>query len=217
MNNANLRDLITANGPVIVLKLDLNLRFFGLCKLEIPWMISKNNRAPLLYYTVYSKLYASFQSHQWIETGVNSPEALDSGQNRWFFVPCDLEIWWMTLNNNRAPLLTYFKLCASFRSHWWNQTGVTVRKHPIWVNIGNFLSPVTFKCDRWPWKTIGHLFYATLSYVHHFVAIGEFKPGLQSGNGPFGEKLALTSVTLTFDLWPWSFAWPSLLSMVMIP
>ena len=24
-------------------------------------------------------------------------------------------------------------------------------------------------------KTIGHLFYATSSFVHHFVAIGEFK------------------------------------------
>ena len=25
------------------------------------------------------------------------------------------------------------------------------------------------------WKTIGHLFYATSSFVHHLVAIGEFK------------------------------------------
>ena len=25
-----------------------------------------------------------------------------------------------------------------------------------------------------PQKTIGHLFYATLSFLHHFVAIGEF-------------------------------------------
>ena len=27
----------------------------------------------------------------------------------------------------------------------------------------------------------------------------------------------LTSVTLTFDLWPWSFAWTSLLSLVITP
>ena len=27
----------------------------------------------------------------------------------------------------------------------------------------------------------------------------------------------LTSVTLTFDLWPWSFAWTSLLTMVITP
>ena len=29
----------------------------------------------------------------------------------------------------RAPLLYYIKLCASFQSHGWIQTGVTVRKH----------------------------------------------------------------------------------------
>ena len=41
----------------------------------------------------------------------------------------------------------------------------------------------------WPWnlmddqkKTIGHLFYATLSFSHHFIAIGEYKLELQSGN-----------------------------------
>ena len=30
-------------------------------------------------------------------------------------------------------------------------------------------------------KKIGHLFYATSSFVQHFVAIGEFKLELQSG------------------------------------
>ena len=30
------------------------------------------------------------------------------------------------------------------------------------------------KFDVWPWKTIGHLYYATSSSMHHFVAIGEF-------------------------------------------
>ena len=53
----------------------------------------------------------------------------------WCFVPCDLEIWWMTLENNRASLLCCFKLCATFHSHWWIQTGVTVRKRPIWVKF----------------------------------------------------------------------------------
>ena len=64
---------------------------------------------------------------------------LDS--NRQFFSLCDLEIWWMTPKNNRAPLLCYFKLFASFRSHWWIQTGVTVWKHPIWIQIDNFFEP----------------------------------------------------------------------------
>ena len=81
-----------------------------------------------------------------------SPETLNSGQNRQFFVPCDLEIWQMTLKNKRAPLLCCFKLCASFHSHQWILTGATVRKHPIWVKIDVFLSCGTLKFDRWPWK-----------------------------------------------------------------
>ena len=61
---------------------------------------------------------------------------LDS--NRLFFSPCDLEIWWMTPKNNRACLLYYIKLCASFQIHQWIQTGVTVRKRPIWVKFDDF-------------------------------------------------------------------------------
>ena len=67
-------------------------------------------------------------------------ETPNLGQNRRFLEPCDLAIWRVTLKNNRAPLLCYFKLCASFRSHWWIQTGVTVRKRPIWVKIDDFLA-----------------------------------------------------------------------------
>ena len=117
-----------------------------------------------------------------------SPETLNSGQNWWVFVPRDLQIWWMTLKNNRASLLYYIKLCASFESHGWVQTGVTVRERSIRVEISVFLSRVTLKFDRWPWKTIGHLSYAASSFVYHFIAIGEFKLELQSGNARFGSK-----------------------------
>ena len=67
-----------------------------------------------------------------------SPETPNLGQNRWSFVPCDLEIWWMTLENNRAPLLCCFKLCATYHSHRWIQTGVADRKRPIWVKFDDF-------------------------------------------------------------------------------
>ena len=67
------------------------------------------------------------------------------GQNRLFFAPCDLEIWWMTLKNNKATLLGCLKLHASFHNNRWIQTGVTVRKRPIWVKIGLF-------CPVWPWN-----------------------------------------------------------------
>ena len=89
-----------------------------------------------------------------------SPETPNLGQIRRFLEPCDLEIWRMTLKNNRAPLLYCFQLCAWFHYHMWIQTGVRVRKRLSWV---------------------------------------------------------LTSVTLTFDLWPWPFAWTSLFTMVITP
>ena len=39
----------------------------------------------------------------------------------------------------------------------------------------NFCFTATLKFDRWHWKIIGWLFYATSSYVCHFVANYEFK------------------------------------------
>ena len=131
-----------------------------------------------------------------------SPETLNLDQNRWFFQLCDLAIWRMTLKNNRVPLLCYFKLCASFRSHWWIQTGVTVRKRSIWVQLDDFLSRVTLRFDRWPWKIIGHLFYATSSFVHHFVAIDGFNLELQSGNAQSGSNFRLDRQKFTLALWP---------------
>ena len=116
-----------------------------------------------------------------------------------FLSPVTFKIWWMTLKNNRAPLPCYIKLCASLQSHLWIQTGVTVRKRSIRVKIGNCLSCVTLKFDWWLWKTIGHLFYAASSFVHHFIAIGEFTLKLVSGNAQFGSKSAIIC-----PVWPWN-------------
>ena len=87
--------------------------------------------------------------------------------------------------------------------HCWIQTGVTVRKRSIQVKISEFFCPLKF--DGWPWKTIGHLFYASSSFVHHFIAINEFQLELQSRNAQFGSKsiIFLSHVTLKFDRWPW--------------
>ena len=189
-------------------------------------MTLENNRAPLL---CCFKLCATFHSHLWIQTGVAVRKRPIWVKFDDFLEPCDLEIWRMTLKNNRAPLLCYFKLYAPFRSHRWIQAGVRVRKHPIWVNIDDFfsrvtlqydawpwktighlfyatssfvhhfLSRVTLQYDAWPWKTIGHLFYATSSFVHHFVAIGDFKLESQSGNGQFGSNS-----TIFRAVWPWN-------------
>ena len=142
-----------------------------------------------------------------------SPETPNFGQIRRFLEPCDLKIWQMTLKNNRAPLLCYFKLCASFCSHWWIQTGVTVRKRQFGSN-SKFLEP----CDLeiW-WMTLKNNRAPLLSNIklcasfHHHIWI-------QTGV-TVRKRLSwvLTSVTLTFDLWPWPFAWTSLLSLVITP
>ena len=163
-----------------------------------------------------------------------SPETPNLGQIKRFLEPCDLEIWRMTMKNNREPLLSNIKLYALFHHHMWIQTWVTVRKRLSW-----FVISVTLTFDLWPWpfawtlllslvitpedfmmirwwehsqkgvtdgqtdgqtenticraawsqlKAIGHLFYATSSFMHNFVAIGEFKLKLQSGNAQFGSN-----------------------------
>ena len=119
-----------------------------------------------------------------------SPETPNSGQSRRFF--CPVRHW--NLKDMGDALLCYFMLFTSLHSHLWIQTGVTVQKGPIWVTIGDFLSCVTLKFDGWLWKTTGHLFYATLSFLHH--SIGVFKLELRSGN-------AQIDANLRWLLWPW--------------
>ena len=82
----------------------------------------------------------------------------------------------------------------------------------IRVNIVDFVGRLTLKCDRWLRKIITHLVYATWSFVYHFLAICEFT----SRNPRIGAKFVLTFVTLTFGLWPWPFAWTSLLSLLLM-
>ena len=130
---------------------------------------------------------------------IYSPETLNLGRNWCYVIPCDLVIWRMTLKNNRAPLLCYFKFCAAFCSHWWIQAGVTVRKRPIWIKFDDLYSRVTLKFDGWPWKTIRHLFHATSSFLQHFITIGEFKLELQSGNAQSGPNATIFSA-----VWPWN-------------
>ena len=167
-----------------------NRPFFVPCDLQIWWVILENNRAPHL---TYLKLCASLHGYRSIQTRVTVRKHQIRVKISDFFVPCDLGIWQMTLKNNRAPLLCYFKLFTSFYSHRSIQAGVTVRKRQIGSKSAIFLSCVTLKFDTWPWKAIAHLFYATSSCEHDFIAICEFKLELQSGNG----------YVRFWPLWPW--------------
>ena len=152
----------------------MNLKFDGW-----PWKTKGH-----LFYTT-SSFVQHFKAIGIFKLELQSGNA-QLGSKLAFFVPLDLENWQMTLKNNRAPLLYYIKRCAAFQNHWYIETGVTVRKRSVRVKIGDFLSRVTFKIKGWPWKTIGHLSYAASSFVHHFIAIGEFKLKFKSGNAQFG-------------------------------
>ena len=77
----------------------------------------------------------------------------------------------------------------------WNYSPET----PNLGQIRRFFNPVTLKFDVWPWKTIGHLFYATSNFAHHFIAIGEFKPEFPSRNAQFGSNS-----TIFRAVWPWN-------------
>ena len=184
INKANLGDLIAATGLVILIKFDPNHRFFSRVTLKFngwPWKTIGH-----LFYTTSSFVH-HFKSIGELKL------KLQSGNNQFgskSAIFCPVWPWnlMMTLENNRAPLLYYTKLCASFQIHRWIQIGVTVRKCSIWVKMGNFLSRVTLKFDGWPCKTIGHLFSATSSFMYHFIPIGEFKFELQSRNTQFGSN-----------------------------
>ena len=110
-----------------------------------PWNLMDDTKRTIgqLFYATLSLL------HHFVAIGEFKLELqygnVHVGSKSMIFLPCDLEIWRMTFKNNRAPLLCHFKLCAAFRSHWWIQTGVIVRKRLIRVQIDNFLAV-------WPWN-----------------------------------------------------------------
>ena len=156
-------------------------RWFFLCRVTLKFYRWTWIRIGHLFYATsrFVIIFQPLMNSNWIY----SPETPKLGQNLRFFVPCALQIWQMTLGNNRAFHLTYFKLRWSFRSYWWIRTGVKIQKRPIWVKNGDFLSRVTLQFDRWPEKAIGHPFCATSSFVHNFViAISYIKLVLLSVN-----------------------------------
>ena len=145
-------------------------------------------KSPLLGYI---KLCALFRSHQWIQTGVTGWKRSIQFKIGDFFILCDLVIWWMTLKiigqlfYATSSVLHHFITIGQFKLELCSGNA------KLWVKSDNFLSHVTLKFDRWHWKTIGNLFYATSNCVCHLIAICQFRLGLQSGNIKFGSKLAI--------------------------
>ena len=130
-----------------------------------------------------------------------------AGNNAW-----DLEIWKMALKNYRAPLLCYFRLFTFVAI---NSNSSDGPQTPTSGQNRRLFSGGTLKFYRWPWKTIGHLFYITASFVLHFITMCEIKLKLRPRNIQTGDTICFDLCDL--DLWPSHFAWTLLLSMVTTP
>ena len=92
---------------------------------------------------------------------------------------------------------------SSFVQHF-----VAIGEFKLELQSGNAQSGSNSTIFRavWPWnltddleKTTGHFFYATSSFAQHFVAIGEFKLELKSGNTQSGYNS-----TIFRAVWPWN-------------
>ena len=134
----------SCDRPSNLTQIGFKSSIFQPCDLEIWLMTSKNHWTPLLHYI---KLCASSQIPRWIRTAGAVRKRSIRVKIDDFFAPCDLENQWMSLKNIRDPLLCYIKLCASFQSHWWIKTKVTVRKRSIRAKMGDILPRVTLKFD----------------------------------------------------------------------
>ena len=69
-----------------------------------------------------------------------------------------------------------------------------------------FGSKSAIYCQVWPWNLMMTLknnrapFYVASGFVYHFIAIGDLKLELQSGNAQFGSKSAFFC-----SVWPWNY------------
>ena len=173
-----MKDLIAVTDLVILLKLIQIVIFSAHVTLKFdgwPWKTT----GCLFYIT--SNFVHHFKGISVFKLELQSGNA-QFGSKLAFFVLCDLEIWWITLENKRVTFLYHIKLYVSFQTHRWIQIGVTIRKHPIWVKIWDFFVPCDFEFDGWAKKTTGQLFYTMLRFAHHFKTMVEFKLELQSRN-----------------------------------
>ena len=168
-------------------------RFLEPCDFEIWRMTLKNNRAPLLSII---KLYASFHHHMWIQTGVTVRKRLS-----WVVTSVTLtfDLWpWPFAWTSLLSLVITPENFMMIR--WWehSQKGVTDRR-----TDGQTDRRTDWTIHRAAWsqlKTIGHLFYATSSFVQHFVPIGEFKLELQSRTAQSASKLTIFRAVRPWNL-----------------
>ena len=135
------------------------------------WATSVTNCLPVYLNQIYKKNKANLRDLIAV-TGLVILRRLDS--NNWFFILYDLEIRWITSKTKCTSSRSHQALCIiskpSVNSNWGN--------NPEMLNSGQN-GQFFVMCDLEIWqmtlKTTGHLLYAIASFVHHFIAVSQFK------------------------------------------
>ena len=131
-----------------------------------------------------------------------------------FLVPCDLAIWripWKTIGH-------LFYVASSFVHH-----SIAISEFWLELQSGNaqFGSKLMFfvSCDLKIWcLTLKNDRTHLLSNIKLCASFHRHHMWIETGVTVRKEfSWVLTSATLTFDLWPWPFAWTSLRSLVITP
>ena len=121
----------------------------------------------------------------------------------------------MTLTFDRWPWKSIGYLCnatSSFVHHF-------VAKLELQSGNSKFGSKSTILLAMWPWNLMDDLEKQCSTSPKQHEALCIISSSCVNSNWSYGPKplsWGLTSVTLTFDLWPWPFVWTSISSLVII-
>ena len=79
---------------------------------------------------------------------------------------------WIQIDDFSARVIVKYGTSSSFVHHFksFGEFKLELQSRNTRVKIGDIVSCVTLIFDGRPWKTIGHLFYNTSSFVHRFNA-----------------------------------------------
>ena len=129
-----------------------------------------------------------------------SPETPNLGQNRLFFLA--VRTWNLTddLQKQQGTSPKHYQAICIISSSYVNSNWSYSPQTPNLGQIRRFLEPRDLEIWRMTFKTIGHLFYATSSFVQHFVAIGELILELQSGNAQSGSNSTMFRAVRPWNL-----------------
>ena len=155
----------------------------------------ENNRTNLPLWPF--KPYALFRSHSWISIAVRVWKRSIHVKMLDFMASVTLSFdGWPPKKNWNYSVEALVKIVnfsdrgtLKFDGWPWTRQILGIRSlRPAWVQIVDFAAHVTLKFNGRPLKIIGHLFYTTSSFMHHFKSISEFMLELHSGNAQFGQN-----------------------------